>query len=171
MNWDAALIEILPAMRRYALFLSRNAHEADDIVNDCVVKVLSSKASFDQSRALRPWVFQIMRNIFLDSRKSASSSNHFPIDDVVALADETAHLSQTASIEVRETLTALMKLPEDSKDVLILVAIEGFSYKEAAVCLGVPIGTVMSRISRARKQLVETLGHPPANLRQSGRMI
>ena len=170
MNLDSALVNILPALRRYALFLSGNTHEADDLVNDCAVRVLTSKASFDQSRSIRPWAFKILRNLFLDTQKSGHRRAHFPIDDIASFADESTAQKLNDSIELKETLSAIMSLPPASRDILVLVAVEGFSYNEAAECLNLPLGTVMSRLSRARKQLVELLSESTNSTNQSGRI-
>ena len=157
MNLDTALVEILPALRRYALFLSGNTHEADDLVNDCALRVLTAKASFDRSRSIRPWAFQILRNLYLDLRRKGKGHVHFPIEEVASVADEATSQKITDTIELKQTLSAILTLPSVSREVLILVAVEGFSYKEAAECLDLPLGTVMSRLARARKQLAELL--------------
>ena len=157
MNLETALVEILPALRRYALFLSGNTHEADDLVNDCAVRVLTARASFDQSRSIRPWAFQILRNLFLDLRRKGRGQTHFPIEEVVSIVDETTSRKINDTIELKQTLSAILTMPTASREILILVAIDGFSYKEAAECLDLPLGTVMSRLFHARQKLKQAL--------------
>ena len=164
MDWKAELTTILPALRRYALFLTRSADDADDLVNDCIVRILGSRTSFDQSRAVLPWALRILRNIFVDAKRKSPAQSNLPADEIAEVSDPTSERRAFERVEVRETLAAIDQLAEPFRDVLVLVSIEGLSYAEASACLEVPVGTVMSRLARARKQLVAILDQAPRQL-------
>ena len=150
----------LPALRRYAYGLVREHDAADDLVQDCLERALSRWYLRRSDGDLRAWLFTILRNLYINSyrtRQRRGASAH--LDQAVSQATP----DPEARIEARDALAALDQLSEEHKSLLLLIGVEDFSYEEAAKVLGIPIGTVMSRLSRARQRfrtIVET-GHAP----------
>ncbi len=158
----AALLEPqIPALRRYARGLTGDADAADDLVQDCLERALSRWGLFRVGEDLRPWLFTILRNLHLDRlRRDRRRGRDVDLDaaDLPAQAAD-----QDAGFGVRDALAALDLLPEEQKSLLLLVGVEDLSYAEAARVLGVPVGTVMSRLARGRQRLRAILasGRPP----------
>lgn len=145
-------------LRRYALVLVADPHEADDLVQECLSRVLAQMRSWRPVRDLRAYLFATMHNVFVDTtRKRRTRADHVPIDDVMATLALPAN--QTRRLEVRDLLQALAVLPEQQREVVLLVGLEGMSYLEAARILDVPIGTIMSRLSRGREALRQFMTH------------
>ena len=146
------LIEpLIPALRRYAFALRRDHAAADDLVQDTLERALSRWSTRRQDGDLRAWLFTILRNLHVGSHRAAARrGTAVPLDE--ADLPGTAAAQDTA-IEASDVLGALEQLPEEQKSLLLLVGVEDFSYDEAARILDVPLGTVMSRLSRARRAL------------------
>jgi RNA polymerase sigma-70 factor (ECF subfamily) len=157
---------LIPALRRYARALVRNRATADDLVQDCLERAVSRWHQRGDGN-IRAWLFAILHNLAVDQfRKLASRGKHVTIDE----ASE-GHFGEAASQEhrlmYRDVLNKLAKLPEEQRSVLLLVAVEDLSYADAAEVLGVRIGTVMSRLSRARERLrqeIEGIAEDPGNV-------
>lgn len=153
MNDMLHLIEpLIPALRRYARTLLRDRAGADDLVQDCLERAIShwGQRRDDNPRA---WLFTILHNLAMTRLRSSNTRpHHIAIDDAQEGTFARAP-SQEDGLRYRELLTALARLPEEQKSVLLLATVEGLSYAETAAVLGVPIGTVMSRLSRARERL------------------
>jgi RNA polymerase sigma factor (sigma-70 family) len=158
-----ALLEpLIPALRRYAYALMRDHAAADDLVQDTLERALSRWTSRHPNGELRAWLFTILRNLHIDAhRQGQRRGTHVEIDE--ADHRETA-ARQEMALEARDVLAALEQLPEEQKSLLLLIGVEDFSYEEAARILGVPIGTVMSRLSRARQKLRSIVEHGPVAL-------
>lgn len=143
----------LPSLRRYALVLLRqDESRAEDLVQDCLLRALSRWHLWKRPDNLRAWLFTIMHNIYVnDVAKAAVRPN------VVELTEFTPGLATPAGqgdrLVLRDVAAGMEKLPDDQRQVLLLVGLEGFSYEEAADITGVPLGTVMSRLSRGRRRL------------------
>jgi RNA polymerase sigma-70 factor (ECF subfamily) len=165
MNDMLLLIEpLIPALRRYARALVRNSATADDLVQDCLERAVSR---WHQRRegTPRPWLFAILHNLAVSQfRQSATRGPHVTID-AASEGDFSQEAGQENKLMYQDVLEKLAKLPEDQRSVLLLVAVEDLSYAEAAKVLNVPIGTVMSRLSRARERLQQeiegTANHAP----------
>lgn len=141
----------IPALRRYAYALLRDHEAADDLVQDCLERALSRWLLRRRDGELRAWLFAILRNLYIDGyRRHRRHGAHIPLEDTVPLASEP---TQDTALAVKDILAALDQLPEDQKSILLLVGVEEFSYEETARILAVPLGTVMSRLSRARQKL------------------
>jgi RNA polymerase sigma factor (sigma-70 family) len=148
---------LIPALRRYARTLMRDRDAADDLVQDCLERVISR---WHQRRAdgdTRTWVFTVLHNLAINRlRQRARRGWHIGLDD----AGEAA-MARPATQENRlhhhDMLRALESLPEDQRSVLVLISVEGLSYAEAARVVDVPIGTVMSRLARAREKLMKAV--------------
>jgi RNA polymerase sigma-70 factor (ECF subfamily) len=159
-------VALLPALLRYARSLTRDPLAAEDLVHDALVSALNHLASFDVSRSMRPWLFGIIHNQFIsDVRREAVRQ-----DCLGQLKHPPAASSpvQERREELRRVDLALAELPVLQREALHLVAVESLTYQQAADALGVPVGTVMSRVSRARRCLRQAQEHqeqPPASLR------
>jgi len=147
---------LIPALRRYARALVRNRANADDLVQDCLERAVSR---WNQRRdgEVRSWLFSILHNLAIDQfRKIAARGRHLTVDET-----SESDLSDTAAQEHRlmyqDVLNKLAKLPEEQRSVLLLVAVEDLSYADAAKVLNIPVGTVMSRLSRARERLQQEI--------------
>jgi RNA polymerase sigma factor (sigma-70 family) len=154
----------IPALRRYASALLRDRQEVDDLVHDCLVRALDRLHTHREDAELRPWLFTIMHNLFISRiRRIRRRGTTEPIEaaDLAALGQRA---SQEDPLHRQDLMRALAELPDDQRSVLLLVAVEDLPYAETARVLGVPIGTVMSRLSRAREKLRRSMGEeaPPA---------
>jgi len=143
----------LPSLRRYALVLWRQDEtRAEDLVQDCLLRALSRWHLWRRPDNLRAWLFTIMHNIYVNDVAKASIR-----PNVVELTEFTPGIGtpgeQTGRLILRDVALGMERLPDDQRQVLLLVGLEGFSYEEAAEITGVPLGTVMSRLSRGRRRL------------------
>lgn len=152
------MIRLLPKLRSFALRLSRNPDQADDLVQTTCERAIRSLDQFDPATRLDSWMFRILQNLYLNSlRDSANRSRLF---DLAMLDFEDSYdgdKAATSSIELKKVQTFIGQLDEDNRQVLLKIAVEGRSYKDVAEELGVPIGTVTSRLARARLKLREWL--------------
>lgn len=149
---SADLVTHVGALRRYARALVGNPVDADDMVQECLTRVLAQMRAWREVRDLRAYMFTTLHNVFVDNgRRKRSAGVEVPIDDVVGRLSTPA--TQNVRLEVRDMMDALAQLPREQREVVLLVGMEGMSYLEAAEVIGVPIGTVMSRLSRGREAL------------------
>ncbi len=139
-------------LRRYATSLSGDYVEAEDLVQECLVRALAHEHVWDQVHDQRAYLFTILHNIYVDRRsKNRRNTRHVPIDDVAG--ELFTQPEQHERLEIRDFQRAIEQLPSNYKAVTLLVGLEGMSYQQAARTLGIPVGTVMSRLSRWRKML------------------
>jgi RNA polymerase sigma-70 factor, ECF subfamily len=152
----AELVALLPRLRRFARALTRNAHDADDLVQIALERSLAHAAQRRPEMQLAGWVFGILRNAWIDEQRSRGRRTRLfaPEESGAQVADASA----AAAPERLAVQEALERLPEEQRLVVALVLIEGLSYKEAAHVMEVPIGTVTSRLARARESLQSLLG-------------
>lgn len=161
-NEMVRLIEpLIPALRRYARALMRERAAADDLVQDCLERAISRWHQRRQEDDARSWIFAILHNLAMTRLRRASQRPvHVPLDDT-----EAAHLSfaprQEDGLRHRDLMDALAELPEEQRTVLLLVTVEELSYADTARVLDIPIGTVMSRLSRARERLSGLMSAEP----------
>jgi RNA polymerase sigma-70 factor, ECF subfamily len=151
----------IPRLRRYARYLAREADRADDLVQECLVRAIAKIDSWMPGTNLRAWLFVILRNCHINEvrrgqRTSQIGEMSSDYDVVPTPAGQEAHMSL---LEVRD---AYLNLSEEHREVLLLVAIEGLQYEEAAAILQIPVGTIRSRLSRARQTLRDALEDGPA---------
>jgi RNA polymerase sigma-70 factor (ECF subfamily) len=151
MDTRAAIVVEIPRLRRYARVLLGDATAADDLVQDCLERALGRVHLFHAGTNLRAWLFTIMHNLHVNARVRASRSPEIPVDPA-ALGGETEPV-QGSGLLLRDLDRALAQLPDDQRAALLLVGLEGLSYRETADVLGVPVGTVMSRLARGRERL------------------
>jgi RNA polymerase sigma-70 factor (ECF subfamily) len=142
-----ALIACIPRLRRYARALTGSRSDADDLVQDTVERGWSRLSLWRHGSDMRAWLFSIMHNIHVDRFRSAAP----PMEE---FAEERPSAAAPAhGLEMRDLESCLRRLPDDQREVLLLVALEDMRYEEVAAALGIPPGTVMSRLSRAREKL------------------
>lgn len=149
------LVEHLPAMRAFAMSLTRNNAAADDLVQDAIVKAWSNFDKFKPGTNLRAWLFTILRNTYYSLYRKRKREVEDP-DGIMAgkLSEKPAHDGHLAMADFR---TAFAQLTDEQREVLILVGAEGFSYEDAAEMCGCAIGTIKSRTNRARTRLAELM--------------
>ena len=147
----------IPALRRYARGLTGKREDADDLVQDALERAWSRLALWQRRGDLRAWLFSILHNRFVDRVRAVRASPEEPMNgdrdgdgDGITLP---VRATQSDRLEVCDLDAALARLMPDQREVLLLVAVEQMSYGQIAGVLGVPLGTVMSRLSRAREQL------------------
>jgi RNA polymerase sigma-70 factor, ECF subfamily len=151
------LVALLPRLRRFALSLTRNAADADDLVQDACLRAIARADDWDPAQGLDRWVFRILRNSFIsDTRRARTRAGQGRVDAAEAPELRT-HATAEHDLAATQIMGRLAALPEGYAAVLLLVAVEGYSYAEAAGLLSIPPGTVMSRVSRARQMLAERL--------------
>jgi len=142
----------IPALRRYAYALCRDASGADDLVQDCLERAISAWQFRRRDASLKAWLFTILHNRFISGlRRVERRSRTVPYDELEN--DLVSEPGQERALEIRDLRAALARLPGDQQAVLLLVGVEELSYEEAARALDIPIGTVMSRLSRGREKL------------------
>ena len=151
------IVALIPRLRRFALGLTRNGPEADDVVQMALERAISKIHQFQPGTRLEAWLFRIVRTTWLDDRRRLARR---PADSNEEAVNSFAgdSLPQTDTLDLRADLAkALGTLTEDQRAVVMLVLVEGQSYEEASEILNVPTGTIMSRLSRARTALMQAL--------------
>lgn len=143
------LVSLLPRLRRFAMALAGTRDGAEDLLQSAVEKALRNWSSFETGRRLDSWVFKIMQNLWLDQKRSNAHGPIFTDEPLDAVGEDGRDVVE-ARQDLRAARSAYADLPEDQKAVLALVVLEGMTYAEAAAAMEVPIGTVMSRLARAR---------------------
>jgi len=153
------IIQLLPRLRRFARALVGNPHDADDLVQIAIERALARSQQLRAGAPLSSWMFGILRNAWIDETRSrARRSRLFAPEELGEHVADPTGGQQAESLVVQEAVGAL---PAEQREVIGLVLIEGLSYREAAEILGVPVGTVTSRLARAREALQTMLGNTP----------
>lgn len=150
----------IPRLRRFARALVRDPDHADDLVQSCLERAISGLDTWRTGTNMRAWLFTILRNVLINEYRRARRS---PVQATGADGDAAGmavHGGQEARIKLGELQHALDSLPIEHREVILLVAVEGLRYEEAAAVLGVPLGTVRSRLSRGRRMLQQLLKDP-----------
>lgn len=157
----------IPALRRYAWGLLRHRSDADDLVQDCLLRALDHLDPAMGEDRVRAWLFTITRNLFISRlRKARLRGLRVPLDGIHE-PPLSVGAGQEWSLRMRDIMRGFDRLPDDQRQVLLLVAVEGFAYGEVGAILGIPVGTVMSRLSRARERLrAATEGEAAPKLRR-----
>lgn len=153
------LIDLLPNLRRFALSLSRSGDIADDLVQLTCQKALANRGGFTPGTRMDAWLFRILRNSWIDLvRRRRNEGQSIDIDEAYDVPGQSGAADADTRLLLAQTLEAIHALPDDQRELMLLVCVEELSYRETADVLGIPIGTVMSRLARARKHLGEQLG-------------
>jgi RNA polymerase sigma-70 factor, ECF subfamily len=153
----AELIALLPRLRRLARALARHAQDADDLVQTAIERALAHSSQLRAGAPVGAWLFGILRNAWIDEQRARTRRGRLlaPDQAVEEVAD-----AQSAPAEALAVQDAVARLPEEQRLAVALVLVEGLSYKEAAHIMEVPIGTLTSRLARAREALQAMLGEP-----------
>lgn len=148
------LEQCIPSLRRYAFSLFYQQDEADDLVQDCLERALKKQALWRPGSSLRAWLFTMQHNLYVNQLKKLGRQPLMQSETEDLTHNLEPHKSE---VLMRDLDYCLRQLPDDQHQVLLLVTVEGFTYKEVAKIMDVPLGTVMSRLSRARKTLQELM--------------
>lgn len=149
------LVDAIPNMRAFAISLCGNADRADDLVQETLVKAWSKLDTFQEGTNLKAWLLTILRNHYYSEFRKRR--REVPDTDGVYAARLASHPEQFGHLDMNEMLEALEQIPEDQREALVLVSAEGFAYEEAAEICGCAVGTIKSRVNRARTRLAELL--------------
>jgi RNA polymerase sigma-70 factor, ECF subfamily len=166
------LVALLPRLRRFARGLTASRDEGDDLLQQACERALARLHQFERGSHLDRWMFQIVKTTHIDRRRQAHRRRTTDLtDDVVALAPFDARIEQqtAARQDLARVREAALALPEEQREVLMLVVVDGLSYQDAADIIGVPQGTVMSRLSRARQKLARAIEEMPGRSASPGR--
>lgn len=156
-TFDDQLVALLPRLRRFAHALSRNPSDADDLTQATIERALRSSDQWKPGTKLDSWTYRIMRNLWIDTGRARSrrEKHEAPAEDAEAVSDDA---SIETVVELKMMMAAMDALPPEQREVVSLILIEGFGYREAAEILELPIGTVSSRLVRGRAALLDLVG-------------
>ena len=162
MDFRTQLAGELAYLRRFARALTGDSALADDLVQDCVERALNKSHLYDPARPLRAWLYAVLRNLYISSLRRTGRSGVIKTVDDLQNGEGSVAPQQEDRLSVTSVSEALDRLASQHREVIVLIALEEMSYRDAAEILGIPLGTVMSRLSRAREQLrqiLEDRGH------------
>jgi RNA polymerase sigma-70 factor (ECF subfamily) len=152
-----ALIEIIPDMRRFARSLTGSSDAANELVQAACERALGRQGALNAIEQPVNWMCSIIKNLWIDEKRSARERLLAPLEDVDLVAPEDTERAVIARSTLAKVRVEIMALPEEQRSVIMLVCVQGHSYLEAASELGIPIGTLMSRLSRARLELARRM--------------
>lgn len=157
--------ECVPALRRYARALTHDPDRADDLVQDALERAIRKRGLWRPSGSVRSWMFRILLNVYRnDIRRLRRSLTPVSLESIPG-SDPAGHDVQPGRLALAETARAMLALPLEQREVLLLVAVEEMSYAEAATILSIPVGTLMSRLARARATLRDLIQMEAPKLR------
>ena len=158
-EFQTGLVDLLPRLRRFARVLARSDADAHDLVQETVERALAKRSGFRPGTRQDRWTFTIMRRIFIDQTRSNARWARVvsPADDLTANVADTAMASEDLRLDALAVRDALQALPDDQRLAIGLVLVDGLTYAEAARIMGVPAGTLTSRLVRGRQTLIQTL--------------
>jgi RNA polymerase sigma-70 factor (ECF subfamily) len=159
LSFEDGLVELLPRLRRFAHALTRSPADADDLVQTAIERALRSQGQWQPGTRLDSWVYRIMRNLWIDTVRSRSRKERFeaPPEEAEQVGEDPSGTVE-ASADLKRVMGAIQQLPEEQREVVALILIEGFGYKEVSEMLDLPIGTVSSRLVRGRTALLTMVG-------------
>lgn len=160
-SFEDGLAALLPRLRRFAHALARNSPDADDLTQATVERALRSQAQWEVGTRLDSWLYRIMRNLWIDTVRSRARKEdlHAPIDAAERIGEDPRSAIE-ASIDLQKAMAAMQRLPEEQREVVALILVEGLGYRECSEILGLPLGTVSSRLVRGRIALLHMMGGP-----------
>jgi RNA polymerase sigma-70 factor (ECF subfamily) len=155
LNWRDSVVQLIPALRAFAWSLSHNSSDADDLVQDTLIKAWTNRDKFEPGTNLRAWLFTILRNTYY----TAAVRKRREVRDETGKYAATLSTGPTQdwSLAIRSLQTALAQLPDEHREALILVGAAGLTYEEAAEVCGCALGTIKSRVNRARARLLKLM--------------
>lgn len=155
--FENGLIALLPRLRRFAHTLARDSADADDLVQATVERALRSRRQWQRGTRLDSWSYRIMRNLWIDTARSRARKARFEAPPEEAEKIGRSGDTETAA-ELARMMAAMQQLPDEQREVVSLILVEGYGYREAAEILELPIGTVSSRLVRGRTALLQIVG-------------
>ena len=157
--FDSELAAVWPRLRRFAYALARDAADADDLAQMAAEKAFRSFDQFHAGTRFDSWIFRICRTVWIDTIRSRSrrSAHEAPAEAAELLGHDPTSATE-AAIDLGKAMTAMQRLPEEQREVIALILVDGFGYREAAEILEQPIGTISSRLARGREALLTLLG-------------
>ncbi|AMK17702.1 MULTISPECIES: RNA polymerase sigma factor [Sphingobium] len=159
MSFESDLLGILPRLRRFAVSLSRDRFDADDLLQTTVERALRARTQWQPGTRLDSWMYRIMRNLWIDEGRSRQRvARTFAPEEAGENVGHAGDQDVEAHVMLSDVDRAMQALPDEQREAIALVLVEGLSYKEAARILGVPMGTLTSRLVRGRGALIEMLG-------------
>lgn len=157
-QFRSELAKLLPQLRRFALALARTRHDADDLVQSALERAMLRAEQWTPGTRLDSWVYRIMQNLWIDQRRSGARRETAPIDAARNIGGEDGRDVTEQKIMAGRVQAAFDALSPELRTAAVLVMVNGLSYAEAASVLDVPLGTIMSRVSRSRAAVVKALG-------------
>lgn len=153
---QAELIELLPALRRYAWSMTHSVHDADDLLQGTVERLL--RKGVPEGVEIARWAFTVCRNLWIDEYRSRKTWQTTELDpDLTEAGQVDGEKDVHTQMQLKQVMAAMQQLPEEQQLVLNMVSVQGLSYQDVANSLQIPVGTVMSRLARARGKLTEIL--------------
>jgi len=158
-SFEDQLAGLLPRLRRFAHALSRNPTDADDLAQATIERALRSRDQWQTGTRLDSWCYRIMRNLWIDIARSRSrrSAREAPEEEGLNVGEDRRD-AMDAAVDVHRIMDAMARLPDEQREVVALILVEGFGYREVSEMLGLPIGTVSSRLVRGRTALLAMVG-------------
>jgi RNA polymerase sigma factor (sigma-70 family) len=158
-SFEDQLAALLPRLRRFAHALSRNSADADDLTQATIERALRSRLQWQPGTRLDSWSYRIMRNLWIDlGRARSRKAVHEAPEGEGLLVGEDPRDAMDAAVDLKRIMTAMGRLPGEQREVVALILVEGFGYREVSEMLGLPIGTVSSRLVRGRTALLAMVG-------------
>jgi RNA polymerase sigma-70 factor (ECF subfamily) len=151
------MLDLLPRLRRFAAGLAGNTADGDDLCQMTIERALTNRDKWREGTRLDSWMYRIMRNLWIDDRRANQRRGQTFVDEEAGLAVG-GDGAQEASVALTDVDRALATLPDDQREAVLLVMVEGYSYREAAEIVDCPVGTMNSRLVRGRDALLKQLG-------------
>ena len=158
-SFEDQLSALLPRLRRFAHSLSRDPADADDLTQATIERALRSRAQWEPGTRLDSWAYRIMRNLWIDTARARSRKavHEAPEEEGLDIGED-PRPGIEAAVDLRRVMAAMSRLPDEQREVVALILVEGFGYREVSEMLGLPIGTVSSRLVRGRTALLAMVG-------------
>jgi RNA polymerase sigma-70 factor, ECF subfamily len=157
------LVTLLPRLRRFSLAVAGSVQDGEDLLHSALERALRHESSWQRGTRLDSWMFRIIRNLWIDERR-AKRNQDISLEVAGDVVLEDSRDSAEHLLDLTKTRRAMLALPEEQRSVLCLIVLEGMTYQEAAAALDVPIGTVMSRLSRARAAMVSRMSNDSSRI-------
>ena len=157
--FEDQLAALLPRLRRFAHALSRDPVDADDLTQATIERALRSKSQWQPGTRLDSWAYRIMRNLWIDTARARTRKTAREVPEAEGLSvGEDPREAIEASVDLKRVMAAMEQLPDEQREVVALILVEGFGYREVSEMLGLPMGTVSSRLVRGRTALLAMVG-------------
>lgn len=158
-SFEGQLAALLPRLRRFAHALSRNSADADDLTQAAIERALRSRDQWQPGTRLDSWSYRIMRNLWIDMGRAQSrrTAREVPEEEGLSVGEDPRD-AMDAAVDLKRIMQGMARLPDEQREVVALILVEGFGYREVSEMLGLPIGTVSSRLVRGRTALLAMVG-------------